>query len=296
MWSARPPRTPSGFTGRSQAIARVVAYRPAVAERKAKHSGSGPVRAAGDTDAVDARVIADHARQVQSASPDGQVTILAVEDDPAVLEFLEQGLSFAGFDVVTARSGSVALHEAATRPPDLIVLDVVLPDIDGFEVCRRLRADGDRVPVIFLTSLDTDEDVLAGFAEGGDDYLTKPFRLKELVARMLAVLKRTRPELAEEGMMTFSDVRLDDNRHLVSRGESTLELSPTEFRLLRYFLLNPEVALSKDQILDHVWGPDHAGDSRRVETYISYLRRKLGSPPLIHTIWGVGYALRQAPE
>lgn len=218
--------------------------------------------------------------------------VLVVEDDPAVLELLEQGLSFAGFRVSSARGGAAALHLAAEESPDLVVLDVMLPDIDGFEVCQRLRADGDDVPVIFLTARDAADDLVHGFDLGGDDYVTKPFRLKELVVRILAVLKRVAPTPEAATRHSYAGVVMDETRHVARRGETPLELSPTEFRLLRYFLLNPERVLEKEEILEHVWGVDHLGDHRRVETYVSYLRRKMGEPQLVQTVWGVGYVLR----
>ena len=181
-------------------------------------------------------------------------------------------------------------------PPDLVVLDVMLPDIDGFEVCRRLRADGDFVPVIFLTARDAEEDRVTGFIRGGDDYVTKPFSLEELTLRIGALLRRTRSNsgASESHRLRYRDLEMDEDRHQVWRSGREVRLSPTEFRLLRYLLLNAERVLSKQQILDHVWQYDFNGDDNVVETYVSYLRRKLdtGQDKLIRTIRGFGYTLR----
>jgi two-component system, OmpR family, response regulator len=183
--------------------------------------------------------------------------------------------------------------------PALIVLDIGLPDIDGLEVCRRMRAEGSSVPVIFLTARDATEDKIAGLTIGGDDYLTKPFSLDELIARIRAIVRRSSPLLEERaGRLQFDDLVLDENTHEVYRGQRPVELTPTEFRLLRYLLLNPGRVLSKAQILDHVWQYDFNGDGNVVETFVSYLRRKIdaGSDPLIQTVRGVGYILRAAPR
>jgi two-component system OmpR family response regulator len=201
-----------------------------------------------------------------------------------------------GYDVSTAQTGSAALESASRTPPDLVVLDVMLPDIDGFEVCRRLRADGDFVPVIFLTARDAEEDRVTGFIRGGDDYVTKPFSLEELTLRIGALLRRTRAtsSTGESHRLRYRDLEMDEDRHQVWRSGREVRLSPTEFRLLRYLLLNAERVLSKQQILDHVWQYDFNGDDNVVETYVSYLRRKLdtGHEKLIRTIRGFGYTLR----
>jgi two-component system OmpR family response regulator len=177
--------------------------------------------------------------------------------------------------------------------PDLVVLDVMMPDLDGFEVCRRLRADGIRVPVVYLTARDATEDKVRGLTIGGDDYVTKPFSLEELVARIRAVLRRAGHANGHSSRMLFADLELDEDTHEVRRAGALVELSPTEFKLLRYLMLNPNRVLSKAQILDHVWQYDFGGDANVVETYISYLRKKLdrGESPLIHTVRGVGYRL-----
>jgi two-component system, OmpR family, response regulator len=202
-------------------------------------------------------------------------------------------LRFLGFDVSTADTGAGALRLARDRPFDLVVLDVMLPDTDGFEVVRRLRRDGCRVPVIFLTAKDTQADKVTGLTLGGDDYLTKPFGLEELAARIRTVLRRTRPGVAGP-VLTFADVQLDQDTYEVRRRGHLVDLSPTEFRLLRYLMLHPGRVLTRAQLLDHVWDYDFGGSSTVVSTYIAYLRRKLAQygPDLIHTQRGIGCSLR----
>ncbi|HEX6686216.1 MAG TPA: response regulator transcription factor [Candidatus Limnocylindrales bacterium] len=223
-----------------------------------------------------------------------EASLLVVEDDPNILELLSASLRFAGFEVRTATSGSQALTAATERRPDLVVLDVMLPDVDGFDVIKRLRADGDRVPVVFLTARDGTDDKIRGLTLGGDDYVTKPFSLEELTARIRAVLRRTTGETTTP-KLTFADLELDEETHEVHRGGSLVQLSPTEFKLLRYLMHNPNRVLSKAQILDHVWNYDFRGDDNIVESYISYLRRKVDNvqPRLIQTLRGVGYVLRK---
>jgi two-component system, OmpR family, response regulator len=226
--------------------------------------------------------------------------VLVVDDEAPITELLSTALRYMGYEVTTARTGSAALESASRTPPDLVVLDVMLPDIDGFEVCRRLRADGDFVPVIFLTARDAEDDRVTGFIRGGDDYVTKPFSLEELTLRIAALLRRTRAVGAggaggsETQRLKYRDLEMDEDRHQVWRAGEEVRLSPTEFRLLRYLLLNAERVLSKQQILDHVWQYDFNGDDNVVETYISYLRRKLdsGHDKLIRTVRGFGYTLR----
>ena len=202
-------------------------------------------------------------------------------------------LRYVGFDVATASSGREALAAVVEFRPDLVVLDVMMPDLDGFEVCRRLRADGIRVPVVYLTARDATEDKVRGLTIGGDDYVTKPFSLEELVARIRAVLRRAGHGNGHASRLIFADLELDEDTHEVRRNGTLVELSPTEFKLLRYLMLNPNRVLSKAQILDHVWQYDFGGDANVVETYISYLRKKLDrtDSPLIHTVRGVGYRL-----
>ncbi|MDI1459766.1 response regulator transcription factor [Catellatospora sp. KI3] len=224
-----------------------------------------------------------------------EANLLVVEDDPNILELLSASLRFAGFDVKAVGDGATALDAAAKNRPDLVVLDVMLPDLDGFEVIKQLRADRGRVPVVFLTARDATDDKIRGLTLGGDDYVTKPFSLEELTARIRAVLRRTNGEDTESPKLVFADLELDEETHEVRRAGNLVQLSPTEFKLLRYLMLNPNRVLSKAQILDHVWNYDFRGDDNIVESYISYLRRKIDnvSPRLIQTLRGVGYVLRK---
>ncbi|MER7890588.1 response regulator transcription factor [Micromonospora sp. NPDC048909] len=224
-----------------------------------------------------------------------EARLLVVEDDPNILELLSASLRFAGFDVATATSGSAALNAAKDHRPDLVVLDVMLPDLDGFEVIRMLREGGTRTPVVFLTARDATDDKIRGLTLGGDDYVTKPFSLEELTARIRAVLRRTSSGEPAPSRLTFADLELDEETHEVYRAGQRVQLSPTEFKLLRYLMLNANRVLSKAQILDHVWNYDFRGDDNIVESYISYLRRKVDTtqPRLIHTLRGVGYVLRK---
>jgi two-component system OmpR family response regulator len=216
-----------------------------------------------------------------------------VEDDLNILELLSASLRFAGFEIITASGGAEAVQVARDSRPDLIVLDVMLPDLDGFQVVRRLRDGGTRIPVVFLTARDATDDKIRGLTLGGDDYVTKPFSLEELTARIRAVLRRTAGE-QNAARMTFADLELDEDAHEVWRNGRRVALSPTEFKLLRYLMANANRVLSKGQILDYVWSYDFRGDDSIVESYISYLRRKVDTvePRLIHTLRGVGYVLR----
>ncbi|CAO5254405.1 response regulator transcription factor [Frankia sp. AgKG'84/4] len=225
--------------------------------------------------------------------------VLVVDDEPNIVDLLRMALRFHGFEVLTAATGRAALRLAVDESPDLVVLDVMLPDVDGFEVCRLLRAGGRDVPVVYLTARDAHRDKIAGLTYGGDDYVTKPFAIDELVARVRAVLRRSSPPDTDEGpgeaeTLRFADVELDPDTHLVTRAGEAVELSPTEFLLLQYFLTNPHRVLSRPQILDAVWSPGFEGEPTVVDQYVSYLRRKLGrhGPALIHTQRGFGYALR----
>ena len=232
-----------------------------------------------------------------------EARLLVVDDEPNIRELLATSLRFAGFEVHTAADGAAALRVARQLELDLVVLDVMLPDMDGFAVTRRLREKGQHVPVVFLTARDDTQDKVTGLTVGGDDYVTKPFSLEEVVARIRAVLRRTQPDAdLSTSVLTYADLELDEDSHEVTRGGRVVELSPTEFKLLRYLMLNPGRVLSKPQILDHVWQYEWGGDANIVESYISYLRRKVdnvnapdGTPvtPLIHTKRGVGYMLRQ---
>ena len=220
--------------------------------------------------------------------------VLVVDDEPSITDLVATVLRYEGFQVQTAATGRTALAAVTAFRPHLVVLDVMLPDLDGFEVQRRLAADGLRVPVLFLTARDSTEDKVRGLTMGADDYVTKPFSLEELVARVRAILRRTGDDAAATGHLVFADLEMDEDTHEVWRGDRTIELSPTEFNLLRYLLLNAKKVVSKAQILDHVWRYDFGGDASVVETYVSYLRRKIDvdEPKLIHTVRGVGYSLR----
>jgi two-component system, OmpR family, response regulator len=222
--------------------------------------------------------------------------LLVVDDEETIRELLCGSLRFAGYEVIGAGTGAEALRAAVTARPDLVLLDVMMPDGDGFEVARRMRsAGGPEVPVIFLTARDAVDDRLAGFEIGADDYVTKPFILDELLARIRAVLKRTQPIIGSR--LQVADLELDEDRHEVRRGGEVVGLTPTEYRLLRFLMLNAGRVVSKSQILDHVWEYNPSGEGNVVEPCISYLRRKVdqGEPRLIHTIRGVGYVLRIPP-
>ena len=226
-------------------------------------------------------------------------SVLVVDDEPNIRELVQVALQFHGCAVTTAATGKDALRQAETDRPDLIVLDVVLPDLDGFEVCRRLRSGGNEVPVIFLTARDTSSDTVTGLALGGDDYVTKPFSVESLVARVRAVLRRASRATGGEDApdtqkLRAADLELDESRWTVHRAGCPVELSPTEFRLLAYLMRHEGRVLTREQLLENVWGWDYAGQSQIVETYVSYLRRKLDplGPPIIHTQRGVGYSLR----
>ena len=222
--------------------------------------------------------------------------ILVVDDEKSISDLISTSLRFVGFDVRTAATGSEALTVAEEFKPQAVVLDVMLPDLDGFEVCRQLRSEGLNIGVLFLTAKDGMEDKVAGLTIGGDDYMTKPFSLEELVARLRALLRRIGVvEIdTDDEKIRFADLELNEATHEVHRAGQLLEMSPTEFQLLRYLLINADRVVSKSQILDHVWQYDFRGDAGIVETYISYLRKKIDSfdPPLIHTVRGVGYRLR----
>ena len=222
-----------------------------------------------------------------------QARLLVVDDEPNIVELLSAALRYAGFEVATATSGNEALQVAERWKPDLLVLDVMLPDLDGFSVVRQLRGRRRAVPVVFLTAKDANEDKVMGLTVGGDDYVTKPFSLEEMVARIRAVLRRTQGTTEVTRLVT-GDLELDEDSHEVWRGGTPVALSPTEFKLLRYLMVNAGRVLSKAQILDHVWNYDFDGNSNIVESYISYLRRKVDvvEPHLIHTLRGVGYVLR----
>jgi two-component system OmpR family response regulator len=220
--------------------------------------------------------------------------VLVVDDEPNIADLVSTALRYEGFDVQTAGNGRAALDSVEVFRPDLVVLDIMLPDLDGFEVARRLRSAARKVPILFLTAKDATEDKVRGLTLGGDDYVTKPFSLEELLARIRAVLRRVVDGTDSGSRLSFADLELDEETREVFRGQTAIELTPTEFKLLRYLMMNPRRVLSKAQILDHVWEYDFGGDANVVETYISYLRKKVDSagPPLIHTLRGAGYSLR----
>ena len=223
-----------------------------------------------------------------------QSRVLVVDDEPNIVDVITMGLTFQGFSVKSAGTGRDAIAAVESFRPHLMVLDIMLPDMEGFEVASRLGAERAGLPIVFLTARDATEDKVRGLTTGGDDYVTKPFSLEELVARIRTILRRTGQAEHESSRLVFSDLELDEDTREVSREGRPIELTATEYRLLRYFLLNPRMVLTRAQLLDHVWDYDFAGDARVLETYISYLRKKVDAegPPLIHTVRGVGYSLR----
>jgi two-component system OmpR family response regulator len=228
------------------------------------------------------------------AETEPKARILVVDDEPNILDVITMALRYQGFEIATADSGQGALSAVTSFRPHLILLDIMLPDMEGFEVAERLGAQRSSVPIVFLTARDTTDDKVRGLTTGGDDYVTKPFSLEELVARIRTVLRRTGVAGVESSRLTFEDLELDDDTHEVTRGGEPIDLTATEYRLLRFLLANPRRVLTRAQLLDHVWDYDFGGDARVLETYISYLRKKIDAdrPPLIHTVRGVGYSLR----
>jgi two-component system OmpR family response regulator len=223
--------------------------------------------------------------------------ILVVDDEPSIVDAVATALRYEGYDVKEARTGREALEAVAREEPDLIVLDWMLPDIAGIDVGRRVRERGFKSAILFLTAKDATENKVEALRAGGDDYVTKPFSLAELVARTQAILRRTAGDLPGD-VLRFVDLVLDESRHEVRRGETPIELTATEFSLLRYFMLNPRRVVSKGQILQNVWRYDFGGNANVVETYVSYLRRKLDAagPPLIKTVRQAGYMLEAMPD
>ena len=237
-----------------------------------------------------------------------EATIVVVDDEPSIRELLVASLHFAGYEVETAASGSEAIEVISRTKPDMIILDVMLPDIDGFTVTRRIRQEGITAPVLFLTARDDTQDKVMGLTVGGDDSVPKPFSLEEVVARIRAILRRTREQVEDDPIIRVGDLEINEDSHDVTRAGQTIDLSPTEYKLLRYLMDNEGRVLSKAQILDHVWQYDWGGDAAIVESYISYLRKKVddvtvtdedGSThkvtPLIETKRGIGYMIR-APK
>ena len=238
------------------------------------------------------------ARGPEMTRPDGTpLRVLVVDDEANIAELLRMALRYEGWDVEVALTGSQAVSAARQHGPDAVVLDMMLPDFDGMEVLRRMRADQPDVPVLFLTARDAVEDRVAGLTAGGDDYVTKPFSLEEVVARLRALMRRAgAQQTAEHSILSVGDLVLDEDSREVSRGGTPISLTATEFELLRYLMRNPKRVLSKAQILDRVWNYDFGGQANVVELYISYLRKKIdaGREPMIHTMRGAGYVLKPA--
>ncbi|WBB52729.1 response regulator transcription factor [Verrucosispora sp. WMMD573] len=237
--------------------------------------------------------------RVELRRPDGEpVRVLVVDDEPTLTDLLSMALRYEGWQVRTAADGMAAVRAARQFQPDAVVLDVMLPDLDGFQVLRKLRADNDSVPVLFLTARDAVEERVAGLTVGGDDYVTKPFSLEEVIARLRALLRRSGLAVAArpDAVLTVGDLTLDEDSHEVRRDGRLITLTATEFELLRYLMRNPRRVLSKAQILDRVWNYDFGGQANVVELYISYLRKKIdaGRQPMIHTLRGAGYLLKPA--
>jgi two-component system OmpR family response regulator len=226
------------------------------------------------------------------------VRVLVVDDEPSIVDVICMALRHQGYQVAAAETGSEALNEARAWRPHAMVLDVMLPDMDGFEVARRLSAERAGVPILFLSARDNTADKVRGLTTGGDDYVTKPFSLEELIARLRNILRRTGAYAEQTSRLSFADLEMDEETREVNRGGQPIELTATEYRLLRYLLLNPRRVLTRAQLLDHVWSYDFGGDARVLETYVSYLRKKVdsGRPPVLHTVRGIGYALRLPRE
>ena len=231
---------------------------------------------------------------MSSASATESHRVLVVDDEPNIVDVVSMALRFQGFTVQSAGTGRDALNAVASFRPHLMVLDVMLPDMEGFDVAQRLGAQRADVPIIYLTARDATEDKVRGLTNGGDDYVTKPFSLEELIARVRTILRRTGRAEAESSRLVFEDLELDEDTREVTRAGEPIELTATEYRLLRYLMLNPRRVLTRAQLLDHVWNYDFGGDARVLETYVSYLRKKVDihGPALIHTVRGVGYSLR----
>jgi two-component system OmpR family response regulator len=220
--------------------------------------------------------------------------VLVVDDEPSIVEVISMALRHHGFGVESARTGKEALDEVRRWRPHAMVLDVMLPDMEGFDVARRLSAEHASVPILFLSARDSTADKVRGLTTGGDDYVTKPFSLEELIARLRNILRRCGVLDGVSSSLTFADLELDEDTREVFRAGRSIELTATEYRLLHYLMLNPRRVLTRVQLLDHVWSYDFGGDARVLETYISYLRKKIDGegPALLHTVRGVGYALR----
>jgi two-component system OmpR family response regulator len=257
-------------------------------------AGSSPAAALGASPAGRA---AGAARQ-PLLHPDGSpVRVLVVDDEPSLTDLLQMALRYEGWDVRTAGDGRTAIKLAREHRPDVVVLDMMLPDIGGLDILHRMRADTPGLPILFLTAKDAVEDRVAGLTAGGDDYVTKPFSLEEVVARLRGLVRRSQLVTAgTDAVLTVGDLTMDEDSHEVRRGDDVIQLTATEFELLRYLMRNPRRVLSKAQILDRVWNYDFGGQANVVELYISYLRKKIdaGRAPMIHTLRGVGYVLKPA--
>ncbi|MDP9118445.1 MAG: response regulator transcription factor [Actinomycetota bacterium] len=229
-----------------------------------------------------------------ASSPTQKRRVLVVDDEDNVTHLVSSALRFDGFETITADNGTAALVAVAENDPDLIVLDVMMPGLDGLGVLNSLRSAGSQVPVIFLTARDAANDRIGGLRSGADDYVVKPFSVEELLARVHAVLRRSAPDAGRDGILQIADLELDENSHEVTRGAQEVHLTATEFELLRYLMRNERVVLSKAQILDRVWKYDFQGQSNIVELYIGYLRKKVDAvdPKLIHTVRGAGYVIK----
>jgi two-component system OmpR family response regulator len=235
---------------------------------------------------------------VSVSADDEPVRVLVVDDEPSIVDVVSMALRHQGYEVSSADTGAQALVKARALRPHAMVLDVMLPDMEGFEVARRLSAERSGVPILFLSARDNTADKVRGLTTGGDDYVTKPFSLEELIARLRNILRRSGALEAPSSRLTFADLELDDDSREVTRGGRPIELTATEYRLLRYLLLNPRRVLTRAQLLDYVWSYDFGGDARVLETYMSYLRKKVDTDraPLLHTVRGVGYVLRLPRE
>ena len=242
------------------------------------------------------RAAANGSRAQLTRSDGTPLRVLVVDDEASLCELLSMALRYEGWDVSTAQDGATAVRTAREFRPDAVVLDMMLPDLDGLEVLRRLRADAPLVPVVFLTARDAVEDRIAGLTAGGDDYVTKPFSLEEVAARLRGLLRRTSRAVSDDAVLVVGDLTLDEESHEVTRAGDDIRLTATEFELLRYLMRNPKRVLSKAQILDRVWEYDFGGQGNIVELYISYLRRKIdaGRSPMIHTMRGAGYLIKPA--
>ena len=235
--------------------------------------------------------------QPRLTRPDGSpIRVVVVDDEQSLADLVAMGLKYEGWDVKTAANGQQALQAVREFRPDAVVLDIMLPDIDGLTVLQRLRSAGFDVPVLFLTAKDSLDDRVAGLTAGGDDYVTKPFGLEEVVARLRGLIRRTAAAAEESSVLWVGDLMMDEDSYEVRRGGKQVDLTATEFELLRYLMRNPRRVLSKAQILDRVWSYDFGGRASVVELYISYLRKKIdhGRPPMIHTMRGAGYVLKPA--